>query len=110
MDTASFFKHSQAQFNESQKKYAQLWEESQKQLMESQKKLMHTWTESFSGGEAQADFTKNFEKTQNFQRELINSSLNTQQETVRLAVEAQKEFWDNYFQTTNKMMQEPAKS
>ena len=100
-----FSKILKQQFNESQRKYTQLWEESQKQLIESQKKLMNTWNESFSAEETQANFTKNFEKTQNFQRELINSSLHAQQEAVRLAVEAQKEFWDKYFQTTHKMVQ-----
>jgi hypothetical protein len=112
MVTTSFFTDSQAQFDESQKKFADLWNESQKQLIESQKKLVDTWIGSLPNpiGTDQAGFSGNFEgnfeKTLNFQRELINSALNAQQVTTHLAIEAQKQFWDNYFQTTQRLARE----
>lgn len=102
---ASFFTDSQAQFNESQKKFTQLWDESQKKLMESQKKLIQSWTSSLPDASAQADFSKSFEKTLEFQRELIDSALNAQQTTMALAIETQKQLWDSYFQATQSMAQ-----
>jgi len=105
MATTSFFTDSQAQFNESQKKLAELWNDSQKQLMESQKKLAETWMSSLPAGTTQVNFSENFEKTLNFQQELINSALNSQQVTARLVIETQKQFWDSYFQATQKMTQ-----
>jgi hypothetical protein len=103
MATTDFFKDSQAQFNESQKKFTELWEASQKELMESQKKLAETWTQSIPKDKPKVDLSESFEKTLNFQRELIASTLNAQQVTARLLIETQKQFWDDYFKTTQKM-------
>lgn len=106
MATNSFFTDSQTQLTESQKKLAELLDESQKQLSESQKKLIYTWIDSLPRETTQVSFYENFEKALNFQRELINSALNAQQVTARLAMETQKQFWDNYFQVTKKTAQE----
>ncbi|MGH2415921.1 MAG: thylakoid-associated protein [Microcystaceae cyanobacterium] len=106
MFTTDFFTNSQSQFNESQKKLTELWEEFQKQLIESQKKLIYIWVDSLRGGITQVSFSENFEKTLNLQRELIDSALGAQQVTVNLAIETQKQFWDNYFQSTQKMAQQ----
>lgn len=103
MDATSFFTDSQAQFNESQKKFTALWDESQKQLSESQKKLFQTWMDNFSQGTSLTNPSETFEKTLSFQRELVDSALNAQQVAVRLSMETQKQFWDSYFQTTQKM-------
>lgn len=107
MATTSFFTDSQAQFNQSQKKLTELWDTSQKQLLESQKKLADTWMGSFSDGKPQVDVTENFEKTLNFQQELINFSLQSQQIAARLSLETQKQLWDTYFQGMQKVSQPP---
>ncbi len=101
--TNDYLTDSQTQLKESQKKFTELWSESQKELKESQKKLTEAWTESLPKKTTQASPSENFEKTMNFQRELINSVINTQQVTARLAIDMQKQFWDDYFQTTQKM-------
>lgn len=101
--TNNYFTDSQAQFNESQKKFTELWNDSQKELKESQKKLTEAWNESLPKQPNQPSSSENFKKTMNFQQELINTVINTQQVTARFAIEAQKQFWDNYFQTTQKM-------
>lgn len=101
--TNDYLTDSQTQLKESQKKFTELWSESQKELKESQKKLTEVWTESLPKKTTQASPSENFEKTMNFQRELINSVINTQQVTARLAIDMQKQFWDDYFQTTQKM-------
>lgn len=109
MATASYFTDAQAQFDESQKKFAALWEESQKQVMESQKKLMSSWMSSLPNMTAQVNISETIEKTLDFQRQLIDSSLDAQQASTRLSVEAQKQFWDSYFKTTQKMAQDMPK-
>lgn len=101
--TSNYFADTQAQLNESQKKYTELWKESQKELEESQKKLAETLTQSLPQGMTQTNPTESFEKTMNFQRELINAVINAQQVTARLTIETQKQFWDDYFKTTQKM-------
>lgn len=101
--TTEFFTESQAQLNESQKKFAELWKESQKELKESQKELTDAWTESLPKKAEQPSPTEAFEKTLSFQRKLIASTLNAQQITTRLLIESQKQFWDDYFKTTEKM-------
>ncbi len=101
--TNNYFTDSQAQLNESQKRLTELWNDSQKQLQDSQKKLSEAWTESLPKQPTPASSPESLEKAMNFQRELINTVINTQQVTARLVIETQKQFWDNYFQTTQKM-------
>lgn len=110
----SFFTDSQAQFNDSQKKFLEFWYEYQKQLSESQKKLFQTWVDSISSGTTQsgfptATFSGNFETTLNFQQEWLNSALDAQKVAANLAVETQKQFWNNYFQMAKKIVQETPK-
>jgi c-di-AMP phosphodiesterase-like protein len=102
----NFFTDSRRQFSESQKKLAEVWEESQKQLSESQKKLVETWIDNLPTGMIQVNLSDTFQKTLNFQREFVNVALNTQQVAMQLAMETQKQFWDNYFQMTQKTAQE----
>ena len=107
MVNTSFFKDSQEQFNESQKKIAELWEQSLKQLSETQKKLVYTWVDSLrSGTKVQGNYSETLEKALKFQQELINSTINAQQVTLGLTIETQKQFWDNYFQIAHKGVQE----
>jgi hypothetical protein len=95
--TDNFFTESQRQFNESQKKLADIWDESQKQFTESQKKLFYTWVENFPKGTVQADVSEIFQKSLSFQRDLVSNILTTQQLTLQLSIETQKQFWNNYF-------------
>ena len=106
MDATRVVADSQAQWNESQKKMTELWNESQKQLIESQKKLVDAWIGNIPTGISPIDMTGNYEKALNFQRELVNSTLNAQQVSFHLAVETQKQFWDNYFQATQRIFQQ----
>jgi phage regulator Rha-like protein len=107
MINSSYFTDSQKQFNESQKKIAELWEESLKQLSETQKKLVYTWVDSLrSGNSVQGNYSENFEKALKFQQDLIDAAINAQQITLGLTIETQKQFWDNYFQVAQKAAQE----
>jgi|UPI00037A75A5 hypothetical protein len=105
--TDTFFTDSQRQFfSESQKKLAEIWDESQKQLSESQKKLVYTWIDNLPSGIIQVNISDTLQKALNFQRELVNSVLQTQQVAMQLTIETQKQFWENYFQITRKTAQE----
>ena len=104
-----FFTGYQQQFDESQKRFVTLWDESQKQLIESQQKLVTLWMESFTSHTYPMSISNNFEKTLNVQQELIHSALKAQKVAVELSIETQKQFWDSYFQTTQKMLQEMPK-
>ena len=105
MVAANFYAESQAQFSESQKKFADLWEASQKELVESQKKLADKWVGSLPKKSAMPDFTGDFEKALSFQQDLVSSALESQQVAIRLTMETQKQFWEDYFQMTRQMMQ-----
>ncbi|MCX7595280.1 MAG: hypothetical protein N2235_16275 [Fischerella sp.] len=104
--TTDIFTDSRRRFSESQKKLAEVWDESQKQLSESQKKLVYTWIDNLPTGMIQVNLSDTFQKTLNFQRELVNSALQAQQVAVQLAMETQRQFWDNYFQLTQKTAEE----
>ena len=98
----TFFTDSQRELNESQKKLADIWDKSQQQLSESQKKVVYAWIDNLPKGKIQADLSEGFEKALNFQRELVNNTLNAQQTALELAIQSQKQFWDNYFQITHR--------
>ena len=110
MVATNFYAESQAQFSESQKKLADLWEASQKELVESQKKLADRWVSSLPKKPATPDFAGDFEKALSFQQDLVSSALDAQQVAIRLTMQTQKQFWDDYFQMTRKMMQPPQAS
>lgn len=105
MEANTFFAESQTQFTETQQKLTEIWDESQKQLMESQQKLVDAWVNSVPAVGTQMDFAGNLDKALTFQRELVASTMNAQQVAFRFAMESQKQFWDNYFQTTQRMAQ-----
>ena len=98
----TFFTDSQREFNETQKKLADIWDKSQQQLSESQKKVVYAWIDNLPKGKIRADLSEGFEKALNFQRELVNNTLNAEQTALQLAIESQKQFWDNYFQITHR--------
>jgi hypothetical protein len=92
-------------YQESQKKLTDIWDEFQKQLSESQKKLIYTWVNSLPNGKSRVNLSDTFQKTLNFQRELVNTTFKAQEVASKLGVETQKQFWDNYF----KLMQKTAR-
>lgn len=108
MVSTNYFTDVQAQFEDSQKKFAKIWEDAQKQLIESQKQLASKWLDSLPAGAAQISFTENAEKALNFQQELVHSALSVQQTTTSLLVETQKQFWENYFRTAQQTMKPPS--
>ncbi|MGL5081950.1 MAG: thylakoid-associated protein [Microcoleaceae cyanobacterium] len=75
-------------------------------MIDSQKKLVDSWMQSFSDKAIQINLSESFEKMLSFQQELISSVLDAQRVSANLAVETQKQFWENYFQTTQKMAEQ----
>ena len=85
------------------KKLIHLWQDSQTQWSESQKKLIYAWLDTVRSGATPLSPSENIAKILEFQRELINSSLHTQQVATHLVLESQKQFWDSYFQMAQKI-------
>ncbi|WP_416672990.1 hypothetical protein [Egbenema bharatensis] len=106
MVTSSFFTDSQAQFDATQKEFAKLWEDYQKQLTESQQEVLNTWLKSIPDTNVSMNFSDSVDKALNFQQALIGSALETQQAALRMTVEAQKQFWNSYFQLVKKTVQQ----
>jgi len=104
MDSTSFFTDAQAQVSEAQRKFAELWNESQKQMMDSQQKFADAWMASLPIKMDQGDVSEAIQNTLNFQKELIDSTLKTQEVAVRLTMEVQRQAWDNYFKSVQSMM------
>ncbi|ARV63176.1 hypothetical protein BZZ01_22705 [Nostocales cyanobacterium HT-58-2] len=71
-------------------------------MSDSQKKLVYTWIDNLPGGAIQVNLSDTFQKALNFQRELVSTALHSQQVVMQLAMETQKQFWDNYFQISQK--------
>lgn len=103
---AKVYQEFQHQLQKPQKKLADIWDESQKQLSESQKKLVYTWIDNFPTGMIQVNFSETFQKTLDFQRELVNATFKAQQLASKLGTETQRQFWDNYFQLMQKTAEE----
>jgi hypothetical protein len=102
MFSTDFYASTQEQMNESQKQMSSLWKDYQMKLLESQKKLMNSWTSTIPTDMTPGNISESFKKTLDFQQELINATLETQQATANLAIEAQKKLWDDYFKMTQK--------
>jgi len=71
------------------------------QTTETQKRLFKSWASAMS--EMQDFNTPNmresFDSALNFQEQIISGSLEFQAVVARLAIESQKQFWQNYFNT-----------
>lgn len=78
------------------------FEEYQKQLLDWQKKFFSTWLESLPTGQMELNVSDTFETTLKFQEELVKSYLEAQQKTSQMMLEAQKQFWDKYFEMIRK--------
>jgi uncharacterized protein YozE (UPF0346 family) len=106
MNTSRFFTESQAQFDASQKEFAQLWEGYQKQLTESQQELLNSWLNSIPDTNVSMNLSSSIDKALNFQQAFISSVLETQQAATRMTIETQKQFWNSYFQLAKKAVQQ----
>ena len=79
-----------------------LFEDYQKQLSDWQKKFFDAWIENMPSGGTSLDFKENFEKALKVQEELVQTYIETQEKTTQMMLEAQKRFWDQYFETMRK--------
>lgn len=78
------------------------FEEYQAQLLDWQKKFFSTWAESLPKGTAQINLTDTFETSLKLQEEMVKAYLENQEKSATMMLEAQKQFWDNYFETARK--------
>jgi hypothetical protein len=82
-----------------------VFEEYQNQFAEWQKEFFDAWIENLPNGKTALNFSENFEKALTFQQELVKSYLDIQRKTTEMMLEAQKQFWADYFE---KLRKEPA--
>lgn len=78
------------------------FEEYQKQLLDWQKKFLNTWFESLPKATMDIDITDPFKTTLKIQKELVQTYLEAQEKTTQMMLEAQKQFWGNYFESVEK--------
>ena len=75
----------------------QFFEEYQTQLLDWQKKFFSTWMESLPKGTAEIKLTDTFETSLKLQEEMVKSYLEAQEKSATMMIDAQKQYWDNYF-------------
>jgi len=78
------------------------FEEYQAQLLDWQKKFFSTWMEGFPKGVTEIKLTDTFETSVKLQEEMVKSYLEAQEKSATMMLEAQKQFWNNYFETIRK--------
>jgi len=78
------------------------FEEYQTQLLDWQKKFFSTWMEGFPKGVTEIKLTDTFETSVKLQEEMVKSYLEAQEKSATMMLEAQKQFWNNYFETIRK--------
>jgi hypothetical protein len=78
------------------------FEEYQKQLIEWQRKFFDTWLESLPKATMEVNVTDTFETTLKLQEENVKAFLETQEKTTQMMLEAQKQFWQSYFDLLHK--------
>lgn len=79
----------------------------QTQLLNWQKKFFETWMESLPKGTAEIKLTDTLETSLKLQEEMVKSYLEAQEKSATMMVEAQKQFWNNYFDA---MRQQPVEA
>lgn len=84
------------------------FEDYQKQLGDWQKKFFDTWLENFPNGKMELNLSENFEKTLKFQEEAVKNYLEAQEKTTQMMLEAQKQFWADYFEMLRQKTAEKA--
>ncbi len=79
-----------------------LLEDYQKQILDYQQKLFDTWLGNLPNGKISLNLSENFEKTVEFQKELVNSYLEFQEKTSSMLLNTQKQLWHDYFEAIKK--------
>ena len=78
------------------------FEEYQKQLLDWQKKFFNSWLESLPKATMEVNVSDTFETTLKLQQEMVKAFIEAQEKTSKMMLEAQKQFWQNYFGLLNK--------
>jgi hypothetical protein len=87
----TYFDEYQKQFND--------W---QKQVNDWQKKFFDAWLDNLPKTKGDVNFPEGFDKALNLQEELVKSYLETQEKTTKMMLDAQRKFWDEYFEALRK--------
>lgn len=74
-----------------------LFDEYQKQLLDWQKKFLDTCLNALPNDNKDLGVSENLEKAIVVQEQIVNSCLEAQAKTVEMMLDAQKNFWANYF-------------
>jgi hypothetical protein len=85
-------------FDEYQKQFSE-W---QKQVNDWQKKFFDTWLDSLPKTKGDIDFAESFDKALSYQEELVKSYLEAQEKTTEMMLDAQRKFWNDYFEALRK--------
>ncbi|WP_231510299.1 thylakoid-associated protein [Fischerella sp. PCC 9605] len=87
----TYFDDYQKQFNE--------W---QKQFSDWQKKFFDTLLESLPNVQGEVNPSQAFDQSLDFQAEIVKSFLEAQEKNNRMMLDAQKKFWEDYFERMRK--------
>jgi hypothetical protein len=75
----------------------------QQQFVDWQKQFVDVWTKNIPDGKLEPDLQKTFESNLNLQKELVQQYLENQEKATKMMLDTQKQFWDNYFETMEKV-------
>jgi hypothetical protein len=75
-----------------------------RQLSELQSGILKNWSSAMPNMQSfnTSNFRESFDRTLNFQENVVTSSLELQALLARLSIETQKQFWEGYFNTFRK--------
>lgn len=75
-----------------------------RQWSETQKGILNSWSSTIPNMQSfnMSNFRDTFDSTLKFQEQVVTSSLEFQALVARLSIEAQKQFWENYFNMLRK--------
>ncbi|RUR72335.1 hypothetical protein PCC6912_63750 [Chlorogloeopsis fritschii PCC 6912] len=87
----TYFDEYQKQFNE--------W---QKQFSDWQKTFLDTCLENLPNMQREENLSEAFNKSLDFQEEIVKSFLEAQEKNNQMMLDAQKKFWEDYFERMRK--------
>lgn len=75
-----------------------------RQLSEIQREILNSWSSTIPNMQSfnMENFRDTFDNTLKFQEQVMTSSLEFQALVARLSIEAQKQFWESYFNILRK--------
>lgn len=88
--------------------YQKQFTEWQKQCLDWQKQFFDAWANAMPSGNGSIKFPETLDESIESQKSLVNNYLKAQEEAMKLALDAQKQFWDNYFELVKKTVPQPA--